>query len=293
MSSQYALSVRHQLAENQHLYGALKPLGAQQPQIQMWILLTPRVEQYHSNKILSPCFHQSASCARLQQEVLFSAQTSRDRVVCASINQRTKQSGVISISKEGRVKTDKAEILNLPIIQSGSSPYLFTRRALQTHRCVTTEGRISLRPQETKSRRGRFVFTLQTKTFTKYSRIFGQEVQPSRSSQPTMPSIHHEVLTIYPAGHPSRSTHVLLLLYVCCCRNIHHEIHTNVVCPSITKYSTLPCSQMSIHHEVLTCCCCRCQNIHHEVLTWRYSDVGYWWFKLPFAVQFTQSPRTT
>ena len=92
------------------------------------------------------------------------------------------------------------------------------------------------------------MFTLQTTTFTMYSRSFGQELQPSRSSQPT--KIHHEVFTIYPAGHPSRSTHVLLLLFVVVEKTITNytrmlPVHPSrgtqpclaVSCSSITKYS--------------------------------------------------------
>ena len=113
---------------------------------------------------------------------------------------------------------------------------MFTRRDLQTHRCV-----------KQRKERQNCVYLAN--------------------------NIHHEVLTIYPAVHPSRSTHVLLLL-----------LFVVVVETSITKYSrmltvhpsrsnsTLPCRLLSIHHEVLTCCCCRCccnccRIIHHEVLT--------------------------
>ena len=77
-------------------------------------------------------------------------------------------------------------------------------------------------------------------TFTKYSRIFGQEMQTSRSAQkPTMkPSIHHEVLTIYPAGHPSRSTHVVVVVVDCLLLSKHPSRSTHECC-------------LSIHHEVL------------------------------------------
>ena len=161
-----------------------------------------------------------------------------------------------------------------------------------------TEGRMTMRSQKTKNRRGRYVFALRTTTFTKYSRIFGQEVQTSRSAQPTMmPSIHHEVLTIHPAGHPSRSTHVLLLLLLFVVvetsitkytrmSSVHLSRSTQpclaVSCPSITKYS-----------RVVVVVVVVVKSIHHEVLTWMYSDVGYWWYKFPFEVQFTQSPRST
>ena len=105
--------------------------------------------------------------------------------------------------------------------------HLFTRRALQTHLCVN-RGTKALRPKMDKSWRGSFVFTLQTTSITKYSRIYGQEVQPSRSfstneyavhpSRSTHEfksnlSIHHEVFQKPRlAIHPSRSTHELLLL---------------------------------------------------------------------------------
>ena len=73
--------------------------------------------------------------------------------------------------------------------------------------------------------RGRIVFTLQTTSITKYSRIYGQ-VHPSRSTHEfkSKLSIHHEVSQpspcikkysrFYQAVHPSRSTHEFLLLFV-------------------------------------------------------------------------------
>ena len=88
------------------------------------------------------------------------------------------------------------------------------------------------------------MFTLQTTIITKYSRINNQEVQSSRSFQPSkMHSIHHEVLTNLPAVHPSRSTHELLLLMllfvVVVCPSItkSHNPRLAINCPSITKYS--------------------------------------------------------
>ena len=43
-------------------------------------------EEYHSNKTLSPCFHQSASCTRLQQEVLFFCTDFQRTPCCLCVN---------------------------------------------------------------------------------------------------------------------------------------------------------------------------------------------------------------
>ena len=131
--------------------------------------------------------------------------------------------------------------------------HLLTRRALQTHRCVKQRNE-SFEIKRTNHGEADLCKFLQTTSITKYSRIYDQGVQPSRSFQPTMmQTIHHEVLTISPScpsitkysrvvvvvNHPSRSTHVLLLL-------------------------------LSNHPSRST----------HDFLHWRYSDVGYWWFQI-------------
>ena len=78
-----------------------------------------------------------------------------------------------------------------------------------------TEGRISFETTDNKNEGRHIVFTLQTTTFTMYSRIFGQEVQTiTKFSTNDDAFNHHEVLTIYPAVRSSRSTHVLLLLLI-------------------------------------------------------------------------------
>ena len=131
-----------------------------------------------------------------------------------------------------------------------------------------------------------------SKTITKYSRFtqlaIPHEVltcfcccclllseHPSRSTHECCLSIHYEVLkfALQSAVHPSRSTHVLLLLMFVVVEKTSITKYTRMlsVHPSRSN-STLPCSQLSIHHEVLTCCCCRCccyccRIIRHEVLT--------------------------
>ena len=116
------------------------------------------------------------------------------------------------------------------------------------------------------------MFTLQTTTFTKYSRISAKKCnQHEVLNQRCLQSI-----TMYSRFTQRQSITKysrVVVVDVCCCRKTSITKYTRMlsVHPSRSN-STLPCSQLSIHHEVLTCCCCRCcqsivaRIIHHEVL---------------------------
>ena len=135
--------------------------------------------------------------------------------------------------------------------------HLFTRRALQTHRCVKTEGGPNKEKQNC-------VYlakhpTRSTHEITDVTNLptDNEAVRPSRSTHEfSQLSIHHEVLT-----------------WCCCCLLLY------TVQPSRRHTTFVLQQQLSIHHKVLTsnCCgCCCCQSNPHEVLTKALLHEPYW-----------------
>ena len=141
------------------------------------------------------------------------------------------------------------------------------------------------------------MFTLQTTTFTKYSRISAKKCNQhevlnqrclqsitkySRFTQRPSITKYSRVVVVDVCccrKHPSRSTHE-------CYLNIHHEITRPcpvVSCLSITKYSRV------VVVVVVVIVAESSITKYSRIFFWRYSDVGYWWYQIVLL----QRSRTT